>query len=152
MLLVGTQKGLFRVAEDATAKRWVIDGPGEDGNWSEYKAEYGRTLICGHARLGGYAVGIVANQKTHQKEKGRRFEVGGVIYEEAADKAARFVMNCAQNKIPLLLNKVYPCHEVVKIDYHLQGCPPPADTIWAALTALLTDKPVELPYELIKYD
>jgi NAD-reducing hydrogenase small subunit len=54
--------------------------------------------------------------------------------------------------IPLLLNKVYPCHEVVKIDYHLQGCPPPADTIWAALTALLTDQPVKLPYELIKYD
>lgn len=54
--------------------------------------------------------------------------------------------------IPLLLNKVYPCHEVVKIDYHLQGCPPPADTIWAALTALLTDKPMDLPYELIKYD
>jgi len=54
--------------------------------------------------------------------------------------------------IPLLLDKVYPCHEVVKIDYHLQGCPPPADTIWAALTALLTDKPVALPYELIKYD
>ncbi len=80
----------------------IIDGAGADGNWSEYKAEYGRTVICGHARLGGYAVGIVANQKTHQKEKGRRFEVGGVIYEEAADKAARFVMNCAQNKIPLL--------------------------------------------------
>jgi len=55
-------------------------------------------------------------------------------------------------EVPLLLNKVYPCHEVVKIDYHLQGCPPPADTIWAALTALLTDQPVELPYELIKYD
>lgn len=55
-------------------------------------------------------------------------------------------------EIPLLLNRVYPCHEVVKIDYHLQGCPPPADTIWAALTALLTGKPVELPYELIKYD
>ena len=58
----------------------------------------------------------------------------------------------AGSHLPLLLNKVYPCHEVVKIDYHLQGCPPPADTIWAALTALLTDKPVELPYELIKYD
>ena len=55
-------------------------------------------------------------------------------------------------EIPLLLNKVYPCHEVVKIDYHLPGCPPPADTIWEALVALLTDKPVELPYELIKYD
>jgi NAD-reducing hydrogenase small subunit len=55
-------------------------------------------------------------------------------------------------EIPLLLNRVYPCHEVVKIDYHLQGCPPPADTIWAALTALLSAKPIELPYELIKYD
>ena len=55
-------------------------------------------------------------------------------------------------EIPLLLNKVYPCHEVVKIDYHLQGCPPPADTIWEALVALLTNKPLDLPYELVKYD
>jgi NAD-reducing hydrogenase small subunit len=55
-------------------------------------------------------------------------------------------------EIPLLLDKVYPCHEVVKVDYHLPGCPPSADTLWAALTALLTDKPVELPYELVKYD
>jgi NAD-reducing hydrogenase small subunit len=51
-----------------------------------------------------------------------------------------------------MLDKVYPCHEVVKIDYHLPGCPPSAETLWAALTALLADKPVELPYELIKYD
>ncbi len=55
-------------------------------------------------------------------------------------------------EIPLLLNKVYPLHEVVKIDYHLPGCPPPADTLWEALVALLTDKPVELPYQLLKYD
>jgi NAD-reducing hydrogenase small subunit len=55
-------------------------------------------------------------------------------------------------EIPLILDKVYPCHEVVKIDYYLPGCPPSADTIWAALTALLTDKPVELPYEMIKFD
>jgi NAD-reducing hydrogenase small subunit len=55
-------------------------------------------------------------------------------------------------EIPLLLNKVYPCHEVVKIDYHLPGCPPAADTIWEALVALLSEKPVDLPYELIKYD
>jgi NAD-reducing hydrogenase small subunit len=54
--------------------------------------------------------------------------------------------------IPLLLDRVYPAHEVVKIDYHLPGCPPPADTLWAALTALLTNKPLDLPYELIKYD
>ena len=55
-------------------------------------------------------------------------------------------------EIPLLLNKVYPCHEVVKIDYLLPGCPPSADALWAALTALLSGKPVELPYELLKYD
>lgn len=55
-------------------------------------------------------------------------------------------------ELPLLLNKVYPCHEVVKIDYHLPGCPPPADTLWEALVALLSDKPVQLPYELVKYD
>ena len=55
-------------------------------------------------------------------------------------------------ELPLLLDRVYPCNEVVKIDYHLPGCPPPADTLWAALVALLSDKPVELPYELVKYD
>lgn len=55
-------------------------------------------------------------------------------------------------EIPLLLNKVYPCHEVVKIDYHLPGCPPSADTLWEALTSLLSNKPLELGYELVKYD
>jgi NAD-reducing hydrogenase small subunit len=55
-------------------------------------------------------------------------------------------------ELPLLLDKVYPAHEVVKIDYHLPGCPPSADTLWKALTALLGGKAVELPYELIKYD
>jgi NAD-reducing hydrogenase small subunit len=55
-------------------------------------------------------------------------------------------------EIPLLLNKVYPCHEVVKIDYFLPGCPPSADALWAALTALLTGQPIALPYELLKYD
>ena len=55
-------------------------------------------------------------------------------------------------EIPLLLDKVYPCHEVVKVDFHLPGCPPSADALWAALTALLTDQPLELPYELVKYD
>jgi len=55
-------------------------------------------------------------------------------------------------ELPLLLNKVYPCHEVVKIDYHLPGCPPSADTIWQTLVALLGNKPLDLPYELVKYD
>ena len=55
-------------------------------------------------------------------------------------------------EIPLILDRVYPCNEVVKIDYFLPGCPPSADTIWTALVALLEGKPLELPYELIKYD
>ena len=55
-------------------------------------------------------------------------------------------------EIPLLLNKVYPCHEVVEIDYHLPGCPPSADTLWAALTALLEGRSPELSYELVQYD
>jgi NAD-reducing hydrogenase small subunit len=55
-------------------------------------------------------------------------------------------------EIPLLLNKVYPCHEVVKIDYYLPGCPPSAETLWEALTAVLTGQPLELTYDLVKYD
>ena len=55
-------------------------------------------------------------------------------------------------ELPLLLNRVYPCNEVVKIDYFLPGCPPSADAIWAAVTALLSGKALDLPYELIKYD
>lgn len=55
-------------------------------------------------------------------------------------------------EIPLMLDKVYPVQDVVKIDYFLPGCPPSADTLWEALVALLSDKPINLPYELIKYD
>jgi len=55
-------------------------------------------------------------------------------------------------EIPLMLDKVYPCNEVVKIDYNLPGCPPLAETLWQALVALLNNKPIDLPYELIKYD
>ena len=54
--------------------------------------------------------------------------------------------------IPLLMNKVYPLHEVVKVDYFIPGCPPPAEEIWAILSALLTGKPIELPYQYVKKD
>jgi NAD-reducing hydrogenase small subunit len=56
------------------------------------------------------------------------------------------------DELPMLLDRVYPCHEIVKIDYHLPGCPPAADLIWNALVALVTGKPLELPYETIKFD
>ena len=55
-------------------------------------------------------------------------------------------------ELPLLLDRVYPCHEVVKIDAYIPGCPPPADAIWEALVALLNNKPINLPYEMLKYD
>ena len=55
-------------------------------------------------------------------------------------------------ELPLILDRVYPVQDVVKIDFYLPGCPPPADAIWAALVALLTDKPLELPHGLLRYD
>ena len=55
-------------------------------------------------------------------------------------------------ELPMILNKVYPCHEVVKMDYHLPGCPPRADLIWDVLNALILGSNIELPYEVVKYD
>lgn len=55
-------------------------------------------------------------------------------------------------ELPMLLNKVYPCHEIVKIDYFLPGCAPSADLIWDALVALITGNPMDLPYEVVKFD
>jgi NAD-reducing hydrogenase small subunit len=55
-------------------------------------------------------------------------------------------------EIPIILDRVYPCHEVVKIDHFLPGCPPPADLIWEALTALIEGRPLNLTYEMIKFD
>jgi 3-methylcrotonyl-CoA carboxylase beta subunit len=76
------------------------------GRFDEYKPEYGKTLICGYARIGGFAVGIVANQKLHAQqvdhEGHKRLEFGGVIYTESAEKAARFIMDCNQTLIPLV--------------------------------------------------
>jgi len=74
----------------------------DDSEFVEYRKDYGQTLICGYARIGGYAVGIVANQKKHVVKKGQPPQFGGVIYTESAEKAARFIMDCNQNHIPLL--------------------------------------------------
>jgi 3-methylcrotonyl-CoA carboxylase beta subunit len=78
----------------------------DDSRFDEYKPEYGKTLICGYARIGGFAVGIVANQKLHahqtDHEGHKRIEFGGVIYTESAEKAARFIMDCNQNLVPLV--------------------------------------------------
>jgi 3-methylcrotonyl-CoA carboxylase beta subunit len=81
----------------------IVDG----SEFEEYRAEYGQTVLCGFARIGGWAVGIVANQKKHVTVAApgtgeKRIEFGGVIYTEAADKAARFILDCNQNLIPLI--------------------------------------------------
>jgi acetyl-CoA carboxylase carboxyltransferase component len=80
----------------------IVDG----SRFDEYKPEYGKTLICGFARIGGHAVGIVANQAAHQQqtdEQGNKhMEFGRVIYTESAEKAARFIMDCNQNLVPLV--------------------------------------------------
>jgi 3-methylcrotonyl-CoA carboxylase beta subunit len=80
----------------------IVDG----SRFDEYKPEYGKTVLCGYARIGGFAVGIVANQKLHAQatdhEGRKRLEFGGVIYTESAEKAARFIMDCNQNLIPLV--------------------------------------------------
>ena len=78
--------------------------------FDEYKADFGRTVLCGYARIGGHAVGIVANQKINQNQivamgpnaGMNRIEFGGVIYTESAQKAARFIMDCNQNLVPLI--------------------------------------------------
>src|SRR5258705_7671375 len=84
----------------------IIARIADGSRFDEYKAEYGKTLICGYARIGGFAVGIVANQKLHAQQTDalgqKRMEFGGVIYTESAEKAARFIMDCNQNLIPLV--------------------------------------------------
>ena len=74
----------------------------DNSEFIEYRKEHGQTLVCGYAHIGGYPVGIIANQKKHIRRKGRPPEFGGVIYTESAEKAARFIMDCNQNSIPLL--------------------------------------------------
>ena len=107
---VFTAEELYGIFESDPAKPYdmkeiiarIVDG----SRFDEYKAEYGKTLICGYARIGGFSVGIVANQKSHQQQidhhGDKRVEFGGVIYTESAEKAARFIMDCNQNLVPLV--------------------------------------------------
>ncbi|MCS6807515.1 MAG: acyl-CoA carboxylase subunit beta [Bacteroidota bacterium] len=76
----------------------ILDG----SELEEYKADYGKTIICGYGRIDGWAVGIVANQRAIVRNGKGELQVGGVIYSDSADKAARFIMNCNQRKIPLI--------------------------------------------------
>jgi 3-methylcrotonyl-CoA carboxylase beta subunit len=97
-------------ATNAYDMREVIARLADKSAFDEYKADFGRTVLCGYARIGGHAVGIVANQKINQMQTvamgpaagAKKIEVGGVIYTEGAQKAARFIMDCNQNLIPLV--------------------------------------------------
>ncbi|HEV8082677.1 MAG TPA: carboxyl transferase domain-containing protein [Chitinophagaceae bacterium] len=71
-------------------------------SFEQFKEEYGKTILCGYARIDGWAVGIVANQRLNIKNKKGELQIGGVIYNDSADKAARFIMNCNQKKIPIV--------------------------------------------------
>jgi len=74
----------------------------DDSVFDEFKKDYGKTILCGYARIDGWAVGIVANQRKIIRTKKGEMQMGGVIYNDSADKSARFIMNCNQKKIPLV--------------------------------------------------
>ncbi len=80
----------------------VIERIVDNSDFDEFKKDYGKTILCGYARIDGWAVGIVANQRTVIKNRKGEMQMGGVIYNDSADKAARFILNCNQKKIPLV--------------------------------------------------
>ncbi|OQP62372.1 methylcrotonoyl-CoA carboxylase [Niastella vici] len=80
----------------------IIEQITDDSVFEQFKQDYGKTILCGYARIDGWAVGIVANQRTMVKSAKGEMQMGGVIYNDSADKAARFIMNCNQKKIPLV--------------------------------------------------
>ncbi|HRP89900.1 MAG TPA: carboxyl transferase domain-containing protein [Edaphocola sp.] len=80
----------------------IIERLVDNSEFDQFKKDYGKTVVCGYARIDGWAVGIVANQRTIVKNGKKEMQLGGVIYGESADKAARFIQNCNQKKIPLV--------------------------------------------------
>ncbi len=82
--------------------RSLLDGMIDAGSWLEYKADYGRTVLTAYARINGWAVGIVANERKVVKSGKGEMQLGGVIYSDSADKSARFIANCNQKRIPLV--------------------------------------------------
>lgn len=80
----------------------IIERIVDDSEFDQFKKDYGKTIVCGYARIDGWAVGIVANQRKIVKTANNEMQIGGVIYNDSADKAARFIQNCNQKKIPLV--------------------------------------------------
>lgn len=93
---------LPRSRADQYDMREIIKRLVDKSDFEEYKKDYGKTILTGYARIDGWAVGIVANQRTLVKNKNKEMQFGGVIYSDSADKATRFIANCNQKKIPLV--------------------------------------------------
>jgi acetyl-CoA carboxylase carboxyltransferase component len=97
---------LYTIVSTETTKPYdmveVIERLVDNSAFDQYKQDYGKTIVCGYARIDGWAVGIVANQRKIVKSKKGEMQMGGVIYNDSADKAARFILNCNQKKIPLI--------------------------------------------------
>jgi acetyl-CoA carboxylase carboxyltransferase component len=103
---VKNAKDIFQIMPLANAKAYdvveIIERLVDDSQFEQYKEDYGKTIVCGYARIDGWAVGIVANQRKIIKSAKGEMQIGGVIYNDSADKAARFILNCNQKKIPLI--------------------------------------------------
>jgi len=97
---------LYGILPEDAAKPYdmleIIERIVDDSAFEQFKEDYGKTILCGYARIEGWAVGIVANQRKVIRNKKGEMQMGGVIYNDSADKAARFIMNCNQKKIPLI--------------------------------------------------
>ncbi len=94
--------GLFLIDGRPYEMLDIIERIVDDSEFEQFKEDYGKTIICGYGRIDGWAVGIVANQRKIVKSKKGEMQMGGVIYNDSADKAARFILNCNQKKIPLV--------------------------------------------------
>ena len=93
---------IYRIVDAETSNNSLKSSSETKSSFEQFKEGYGKTILCGYARIDGWAVGIVANQRLNIKNKKGELQMGGVIYNDSADKAARFIMNCNQKKIPLI--------------------------------------------------
>jgi 3-methylcrotonyl-CoA carboxylase beta subunit len=97
---------IYSIMPEGNAKTYdmvnIIERMVDNSEFEQFKEDYGKTIVCGYARIEGWSVGIVANQRLITKTKKGEMQLGGVIYNDSADKAARFIMNCNQKKIPLV--------------------------------------------------
>jgi acetyl-CoA carboxylase carboxyltransferase component len=103
---MGAEDDIYKLISEDNSKpyetRDLLKTIVDKGEFDEYKELYGQSIVCAYARIDGWAVGIVANQRKVVKSKKGEMQFGGVIYSDSADKAARFIMNCNQKRIPLV--------------------------------------------------